>query len=314
MRFSVPWLRAAPGTSLRRDLRTMRTGWRWGHRSLVPRSIAPLEVAGREYPTAWARTRLGRAAREGVQRFGLKPLLQIETTPTVFGADVLGRLKPPVIFIANHSSHLDAPLILTSLPAAWRQRTATGAAADYFFDVWWRAAATALAFNAFPVERALGRATGNRGRAARLARTLLEDGWSILMFPEGTRSKDGWAREFRLGAARLAVDNAVPVVPIALRGTYQAMPRGRGWPVPGRPPVHVRFGAPVRPSPGEDPAAFSERMRAGLDQTMREDRTTWWDSLRTAEPIVGGPQAPQWRRVWESTRPMPTRSRAFPPS
>jgi 1-acyl-sn-glycerol-3-phosphate acyltransferase len=53
--------------------------------------------------------------------------------------------------VSNHSSHLDAPLVLCSLPDAWRERTAVGAAADYFFDVWWRASATALVFNAFPV-------------------------------------------------------------------------------------------------------------------------------------------------------------------
>lgn len=307
----LPGLFAPGGSSLRRDLRTMRRGWRWGHPSVAPRSVEPPTLPAREFPTAWARTRAGRIAREGLQRYALRPLLQVETTPQVFGADVLDRIRPPVIFIANHSSHLDAPLVLTSLPRAWRTKTATGAAADYFFDVWWRAAATALVFNAFPVERALGRATGTRGRAARLAKSLLDDGWSILMFPEGTRSKDGWVREFRLGAARLAVDNGVPVVPIGIRGSYQTMPRGRGWPAPGRPPVHVRFGRPVQPVAGEDPAAFAERMRDGLDQVLSEDRTTWWASLREIDTPSAGPPAPQWRRVWEASRPLARAPRAF---
>ena len=58
-------------------------------------------------------------------------------------------------------------MLLSALPASWRERTAVGAAADYFFDVWWRAAATALLINAFPVERAGAR------RSTRLAREML---------------------------------------------------------------------------------------------------------------------------------------------
>jgi 1-acyl-sn-glycerol-3-phosphate acyltransferase len=302
-------------TSLRRDLRTMRDGFRWGHRKLVPRSVEPPQVAPREFPTAWARTERARAARAFVQRYMLKPLIAFETAPSIEGLDVLGSLRPPVIFIANHSSHLDAPLVLTSLPPVWRARTATGAAADYFFDVWWRAAATALVFNAFPVERGSG-AGKNKGRATKLAREMLEGGWNVLMFPEGTRSKDGWVRDFRLGAARLAVEENVPVVPVALRGSYQAMPRGRGWPVKGRLPVHVRYGRAVRPRDGESAAEFNERIREALAVTLNEDRTDWWDARRRAAraetlSIDGPPAAARWRRTWEASRPMPKRRKAL---
>jgi 1-acyl-sn-glycerol-3-phosphate acyltransferase len=200
---------------------------------------------------------------------------------------------------------------LTSLPPAWRERTATGAAADYFFDVWWRAAATALVFNAFPVER-----SGAKGRATRLAREMLGNGWNLLVFPEGTRSKDGWVRDFRLGAARLAVENAVPAVPIAIRGSYQAMPRGKGWPAKGRLPVSVRYGRPVHPRDGENATDFNERMRAALALTLSEDRSTWWDALRGATAgtpaALDGPAAARWRRTWEASRPIPVKQKAFP--
>jgi 1-acyl-sn-glycerol-3-phosphate acyltransferase len=269
------------------------------------------ELEPRDFPTAWARTEAGKAARAALQRYGLAPLINAEVSPRVEGLDVLSSIAPPVIFVANHSSHLDAPLVLTSLPPAWRARTATGAAADYFFDVWWRAAATALVFNAFPVERARG-----KGRTTRLARDLIAEGWNILVFPEGTRSKDGWVRDFRLGAARLAVEAGVPVVPIGMRGSYQSMPRGKGWPAKGRLPVSVRFGRPVRPEPGEDATAFNARVRAGLAVTLDEESTTWWEATRRAAlgavPSIDGPEGAGWRRVWEASRPLPKARRAFP--
>ncbi|TML79737.1 MAG: 1-acyl-sn-glycerol-3-phosphate acyltransferase [Actinobacteria bacterium] len=294
--------------SLLADAKEVARGWRWSHRPLVPKSVELPDVEPHDFPTAWARTSVGRAARTALQAYALKPLIDYEVKPRVEGLDVLQGLRAPVIFIANHSSHLDAPLVLTSLPPAWRDQTATGAAADYFFDVWWRAAATALVFNAFPVER-----SGGKGRATHLAGKMLNDGWNLLVFPEGTRSKDGWVRDFRMGAARLAVEHAVPVVPVALRGTYQAMPRGAGWPAKGRRPVTVRFGRALRRRDGEAAHEFNQRMRAGLAITLSEDRTTWWDAIRNGkQDAASGPDVARWRRVWEASAPMPVARKAFP--
>src|SRR5262249_44736485 len=134
---------------------------------------------------------------------------------TVAGRDQLDRARPPVVFVANHTSHLDALLVLHALPPAWRRRTVVAAAADYFFSTWWRSALAALALNAVPLERRPG--TG--GTQAQLA-SLLADGWSILTFPEGTRSRDGVLQRFHLGPAQLALDHHRPLVPIGLRGTF----------------------------------------------------------------------------------------------
>jgi hypothetical protein len=116
-----------------------------------------------------------------------------------------------------------------------------------------------------------------------------------------------------LGAARLAVEHSVPVVPVALRGTYQAMPRGASWPAKGRKPVTVRFGKPLAPRLGESAAEFSQRMRAGLAVTLNEDRSTWWDAIRGKGAIdESGPSVARWRRVWEASSPLPEARRAFP--
>jgi 1-acyl-sn-glycerol-3-phosphate acyltransferase len=160
-------------------------------------------------------------------------------------------------------------------------------------------------FNTFPIER-----TGGK-RATSTARRLIGEGWSLLVFPEGTRSKDGWLGRWRHGAARLAIEYGIPVVPVALRGTYSAMPRGRNWPLKGRPPVSVRFGEPMWQQADEDFRSLSRRMQQALARLWDEDASTWYASLRRQEegatPSITGPVAPRWRRVWESSRTLPGR-------
>ena len=297
----------AADKALGHDVRQVARGWRWTHRQLPPRSAEPhhLFPAPREFPTDWARSRVAVAAREAILRGGLTPLVRSEVSLDVDGLDVLDELDGPVIFVANHSSHLDTALLLTTLPPEWQRKVAVGAAADYFFDAWWRAVGSALVFATFPIER------GGVGLSETPTR-LLADGWSLVMFPEGTRSPDGWARRFRLGAAYLAAAANVPVVPVALVGSYAAMPRGRSWPKPGRPTVHVRYGRPLHLTEGEEPRAFGTRVSAAVAKLLDEDRTNWYAaSLRAAAgttPSPSGPQVARWRRVWESSASPPTRS------
>ncbi|MGL5857524.1 MAG: lysophospholipid acyltransferase family protein [Angustibacter sp.] len=272
----------------RADVRTVARGWRWGRRSMVPRSAERFVPARPSEPfrTAWARTPAAQVAREGVQRLALGPLLRHEVAPTVSGLDVLDRLPAPVLFVANHSSHLDTPLILCSLPHVWRRRTAVAAAADYFFDTWWRATGSAILLNTFPIERRTGSLSSTPGE-------LLDGGWNVVVFPEGSRSPDGWARPFKHGAAFLAVRHQIPVVPVAIRGAFAAMPRGRAWPVPGRPAVTVRFGQPLRPADGEGARELGPRIEAAVAQLLDEDTSTWWDATRraVAAPASGAASA-----------------------
>ncbi len=291
------------------EIREVARGWRWTRRPLVPRSAEAWQPTRepREFPTGWARTHAAKAVREAVLSYGFKPIVWTETEPAVEGLDNLNGLQAPVMFVANHASHMDTPLILCSLPKAWRARTAVAAAADYFFDVWWRAASTALVFNTFPIERTGGkRATTTAGR-------LMADGWNLLVYPEGTRSKDGWLGRWRHGAARLCIEYGIPAVPIALRGTYAAMPRGRSWPLKGRLPLSVRFGPALHPEDGEDFPSLSRRMQQAMARLWDEDATNWYQSLRReaegTTPSLTGPQGPRWRRVWEASRPVPRRSK-----
>lgn len=215
----------------------------------------PRETAARAAVPAWLESRTARIVRLVLQRGVLKPLVRRLTRVEVTGqAPVAG----PVVVVANHSSHLDAPLLVSFLPLKLTRQLAVGAAADYFFDSRGRAILTGLFFNAFPIDR--GRDRPMRGTSGR----LLDDGFSLLVFPEGTRSRDGLMGEFRSGAATLCVTKGVPCLPVGLTGAYDAMPRGRNWPRPGRPTVRVAIGAPLTPRPGEPAGAFNERVQAAV--------------------------------------------------
>ncbi len=282
------------------DVRTMARGWRWGRRSQVPRSAEAFVPPARTtvFHTEWARTRGGRTAREVTQKGILEPLLRSQVRRRVEGLDVLSRLEGPAIFVANHASHLDTPLILLSLPDEWRRRTAVAAAADYFFDTWWRAVGSAMVFNTFPIDR-------RGGTLATTPGDLLAEGWSLVIYPEGTRSKDGWVGRFQLGAAYLATRHGVPVVPIAHRGTFAAMPRGQNWPSRGRRQLTLRFGEPIWPGEAESPRELAPRIRTAVAALLDEERSTWWEARQRAAagttPDPAGPDVAPWRRVWEQT-------------
>ncbi len=130
------------------------------------------------------------------QRGLLKPLVWRLTKVTVVGIENAKKTDAPFIAVANHSSHLDAPLILGALPRNKARYLAAGAAADYFFDVKWRKWLTALFFNAFPVDRGTSRTSPG------MSKKLLDHNVPLLIFPEGGRSKDGAMGKFKAGAGR----------------------------------------------------------------------------------------------------------------
>ncbi|GAW51617.1 MULTISPECIES: lysophospholipid acyltransferase family protein [unclassified Nocardioides] len=282
------------------DVKQVARGWRWGRRGQVPRSAEEWVPANKStvFRSDWSRRRPAIAAREVVQKVGLEPLFRSQVRAKVEGLDNLERVEGPVIFVANHASHLDTPLILLSLPDEWRRRTAVAAAADYFFDTWWRAVGSVLLFNTFPIDRRGGVMAATPGE-------VLADGWSLVIFPEGTRSTDGWMGKFRMGAAYLAKEYGVPVVPVAHRGTFAAMPRGQNWPARGRRQLTIRFGEPLVAGPDESVREFAPRIKDAVAALLDEDKSTWWDAKRRAAsgttPDPTGPQVSQWRRVWEQT-------------
>ena len=275
--------------------------------------LPPVEKSlGMDYDSEWARRYPARFARVLVQELLSRPIVQAVASPTIDGLDRIGHLDEPVIFAANHASHVDAPLILSCIPERWRHRMFVAGAADYFFDTRFKAAAFSFLLNAVPIERQrVSRESVNR------VASLLAEGWSMLIFPEGGRSRDGWGQAHSAGAAWLGVRTGRPVVPVYVSGTRDILPKGASRIRPGR--TRVTFGHPIRSahgtatgnpgSGGTSGAGTSAAARSMADELERsvaaladEQATDWWTARRRAAsgttPPLTGPAAGAWRRTW----------------
>jgi 1-acyl-sn-glycerol-3-phosphate acyltransferase len=267
---------------------------------LTVEPVAEEQTLGAHYDSAWARKLPARYARFFLTEGLMRPLIAGLAQPERRGLDRLADLDGPAIFAGNHHSHLDAGLLITSLPEPQRHQVFAGAAADYFFDKRVKATASALVLNAIPIER-----TKVNRRSADQAAELLDAGWSMVIFPEGGRSPDGWGQPFRGGAAYLAIRCGVPVVPVHLAGTGRILPKGKNRPQPGR--TVVTFGKPLYAADGERSQALAERIEAAV-AALADEATSDWYSARVraaagATPPLSGPDAARWRRNWSLTAP-----------
>ena len=163
---------------------------------------------------------------------------------SVDGREHLEAFEGPALVVANHCSHFDTVIALSVLPPQLYDRTAVVAAADRFYTSTTKSAWLSLRYNAFPIERGGGR------NALAYSERLLQDKWSLLIFPEGTRSRTGELLPFHPGPAILALRQRVPIVPIHIAGAGSIL-------VPGTPraqpaPVHVRIGEAFLLEPDAD--------------------------------------------------------------
>ena len=220
-------------------------------------------VPGGSDPVAWARRAPARLVRGGILRGVLGPVMRYYGRPEVFGTEHLEGLEPPIIFASNHSSHADTPAILLALPRRLRSRTLVAAAADHFYQRKLTGAAVSLAIGAIPLERQRPGA-----ESLQALRAILEQGWNILAFPEGSRSRDGRLYRGKTGLARIALDGGLPVVPIGVRGSMEVMHSDRRWPRRGH--IEVRFGSPLRFDRYHDQPTDRFILRSVTDEIMYE--------------------------------------------
>lgn len=167
----------------------------------------------------------------------------------------------PRIYFANHASHGDFVLIWTVLPPTVRRNTRPVAGADYWMKDAIRRFIGTRVFNAVFVERD---AESRSGDPIQLMAAALDEGSSLILFPEGTRNlTEVPLLPFRSGLYRLALTRpGVELVPVWIANLNRAMPKGELIPVPIL--CTVSFGMPVRLRDGEEKTAFLERARAAL--------------------------------------------------
>jgi 1-acyl-sn-glycerol-3-phosphate acyltransferase len=272
----------------------------------VERPAEPSRL-GANYDTDWARKYPARVTRLLLLEGAVAPLMTMLAAPEIRGLDRLADLEGPAVFAANHHSHLDTPLMLSAIPEPWRHHIVIGAAADYFFGNRVTAPLSALVIGAIPIERTkVGR------KSADDAAALIDDGWSMLIFPEGGRSPDGWGQPFRGGAAYLALRCHVPVVPVHIEGTGRILRKGRTIPQPSS--TTITFGRPIRPTEGEDSRRLAARIESDVATLADEARGDWWSARQRAHqgttPSLQGPELGAWRRTWQLGDRGPKRRRS----
>jgi cytidylate kinase len=169
--------------------------------------------------------------------YSMMKALAVGVMRTLFRLEARGTehvpARGPLLLVSNHSSLLDPPIVGGACP---RQLTFLAKAELFGVPGFGR---LIHALNARPVRR-----EGADAAALRVALRVLEQGGALLVFPEGTRGPEGRLREPKPGAALLAVLSRAPVVPVFVRGTGRAWPRGQRLPRPAK--VRVTFGPPLR--------------------------------------------------------------------
>jgi long-chain acyl-CoA synthetase len=229
------------------------------------RSAGPID-----FP-AWNRSRPAWWLRRASLPTWILPLGRVFMSLRVDGLQHLEPLAGPVIFAANHQSHLDTPAIMLALPARWRYALAPAMAKEFFkahFNPgsfsrreWFTNSLnyylSSQFFNAFPLPQ---REAGAR-QTLRYIGEILEDGYSVLIFPEGKRTQTGEIGRFMPGVGMMGARLDVPVVPVRLEGLDKVLHQKMRFPRRG--PVRVAFGAPLRLA-GEDYAALARQVEEAV--------------------------------------------------
>ena len=235
------------------------------------RKVGPTGETGQIVFPSWNRSLPARIARRVSLPTWILPLGRIFARVTVSGLEHLERIDGPVIFAANHQSHFDGPVILDSLPAKWRYRTAPAMMKEFFNAHFFPERHTrkqwftnslnyylsALFFNAFPLTQG---STGTR-QTLRYVGELIGEGYSILIFPEGRRTEAGEIARFQPGVGMIAARLGVPVVPVRLEGLDMVLPRHARFPTVAR--ARCAFGAPIILT-GNDYAALAGRVESAV--------------------------------------------------
>jgi 1-acyl-sn-glycerol-3-phosphate acyltransferase len=164
------------------------------------------------------------------------------------------------IYFANHTSHMDTIVLWAALPASLRANTRPVAAKDYWDKPGIRGRIARDELNVVMVDRS--REDPNADPLDPL-RDALEHGFSLIIFPEGTRAAQPRPGPFKSGLHHLASEfPQVELIPVYIENLHRSMPKGALLPVPII--CTVRFGAPLARRAAEEKDAFLERARAAV--------------------------------------------------
>jgi long-chain acyl-CoA synthetase len=223
-------------------------------RTLVAAAPEQAEVLEPVDFPSWNRTWPVRMIRRASQFTWILPIARLFAWAQVRGLEHLDHISGPVVFAANHQSHMDVPVILSVLPGSWRARVAPAMAKEFFKAHFFPEAFSrrqvftnrlnyylaAFFFNTFPLPQ---REVGAR-QTLRYIGEVTGTGYSVLIFPEGIRTDTGEIKPFRGGIGMIGSRLGLPVVPVRLDGIDRVLHTSWKMARPGR--VSVTFGRPMR--------------------------------------------------------------------
>jgi 1-acyl-sn-glycerol-3-phosphate acyltransferase len=206
--------------------------------------------------------RRGRFAHACARRWSS---LILATTGVRVSVEGLERLKPAAtyVFVSNHQSIYDIPVIFASLP--YQLRIIAKESLSRFPVLGWHLKRGGHLF--------VDRRSPDRVGILERWRSLVSEGLSLIIFAEGTRSWDGRVSRFKAGSFMLAIEAALPIVPLSVVGTRQVMPKGRlrTEPADVRLVIHDPIPAPSLTSPTlQDARALAERTHAIVAETVEK--------------------------------------------
>ncbi len=205
----------------------------------------------------------------------VKPFLWLFCELKLTGMENLNDFKGPLLIVSNHTSHLDTLLIQNFFPSHLKRRICPAAWKEYFdaegrpvlvkLGKWlaWQFATTLI--NLFPLPQSAG-----FRQSMAYAGELLDDGWNVLLFPEGARTTSGEMLPFREGVGIMAQNLQVPVVPVAISGGEKVLVRGKFHPKRGT--VKMAVGKPFYPK-DDDYRLITQKVKKEIETLLDRLKT-----------------------------------------
>jgi len=189
--------------------------------------------------------------------------LILATTGVRVEVDGLERLEPgrTYVFVSNHQSIYDIPILFWSLP--YQLRIIAKESLGRFPFLGWHLSRTG--------HMLVDRKRPDRAKIFGWAARLTTNGLSLIVFPEGTRSRDGRVGRFKGGSFYLALEAGLPVVPISVVGSRHVMLRGRLATYPGKVKLVIHEPIDTRDLAGSDPRDFGQRVRGVITPIAESD-------------------------------------------
>ncbi|OGB83988.1 hypothetical protein A3F66_06880 [candidate division TM6 bacterium RIFCSPHIGHO2_12_FULL_32_22] len=190
----------------------------------------------------WPRSILARFVRAIIQPiifFAAKIFIKLD----VRGLENLKNLELPAIFMPNHTSYLDGLIVEMAIPRKIRNKTSFAGARDVLYEEFWYLTwLFEFLFNTFPLQRG---DQANIKMGLEFVGNMLDNNYSVVLFPEGRMSRSGELQSLKGGAGLLAVEMAVPIVPVLIIGANDILPYVKVIPRKLRGKVTVIFGKPL---------------------------------------------------------------------